>query len=274
MKNILIPIDFSMHSMSASSTGAYIAKKNDANIHLVHIVKAPEDWEILTEAQQNRAPEIQNKIFDAEQKAKKFSDLPMFEGVTVIPRVFGGVPYKSILEYAEKYKIDLIIMGAYGISETSTAFIGSTAQKIMRSAPCLVLSVKKDFKPSALKRILFVSDFGEPSVKKPLRTMLDFADGIQAKVDFAFINTPAQFLDSESISKRIKTFEALMHKRKFFIHNDYSREQGIINLCNKLKPNMVAIATHNRRYKANYQLGTTETLIFHSKQPILSAVLN
>jgi nucleotide-binding universal stress UspA family protein len=263
--------------MSAASTGAFIARKNDANIHLIHIVKAPEDWEVLTEAQQNRAPEIQSRIFDAEEKARNFTELPMFENLTVIPRVFGGVPYKTILDYAEKYKIDLIIMGAHGISETSTAFIGSTAQKVMRAAPCLVLSVKKDFKPVTLKRMLFVSDFGEASIKKPLKEMVSFAESIQAKIDFAFINTPAQFLDSDSLDKRLKQFEAVMHskqKRKFFVHNDISRELGIINLCTKLKPNMIAIATHNRRYKANYQLGTTETLLFHSKQPILSAVLN
>lgn len=273
MKNILIPIDFSMHAMSAANTGAYIASKNDANIHLIHIVQAAEDWEILTEAQQNRAPEIQGKIYNAEVKSGEFSKLPMFENLTVIPRVFGGVPYKVILEYAEKYKIDLIIMGAHGISETATAFIGSTAQKVMRSASCLVLSVKKDFRPITLKRILFISDFSESNLKKSLREMIDFADSIKAKVDFAFINTPGQFLDSFSLDKRIKSFQAQMHKRKLFIHNDFSREKGIINLCNKLKPDMLAIATHNRRYKANYQLGTTETLLFHSKQPVLSAVL-
>lgn len=277
MKNILIPIDFSMHALSAANTGAFIAGRNDANIHLIHVIKAPEDWEVLTEAQQNRAPEIQGKIFDAEEKARKFAELPMFEGLTVIPRIFGGVPHKIILDYAERFKADLIIMGAHGISESSNAFIGSTAQRVMRSAPCLVLSVKKDFKPVSLKRMLFISDFAETSVKKPLREMIGFAETIQAKIDFAFVNTPAQFVDSLTLEKRLKQFEALMHgkqKRKLFVYSDYTREQGIINLCNKLKPNLIAIATHNRRYKANYQLGTTETLLFHSSQPVLSALLN
>ncbi|MEY4929424.1 MAG: hypothetical protein RI909_148, partial [Bacteroidota bacterium] len=111
MKNILIPIDFSQHALSAARTGCFVAKQSKATIHLLHVVKAPEDWEILSEAQQNQNLEIKNKIAEANLSAQKFSKFPIFQSITVIPRVFGGVPYKTILEYAEAYKIDLIIMG-------------------------------------------------------------------------------------------------------------------------------------------------------------------
>ena len=147
MKNILIPIDFSQHSLSAARTGCFISKKCDATIHLVHVVKAPEDWETLSEAQQNRNPEIQKKIAEAESEAKRFANPSIFESLTVIPRIFAGVPYKTILNYAKAYKIDLIVMGTHGISESPQLFLGSTTQKVVRDADCLVLSVKKNFKP-------------------------------------------------------------------------------------------------------------------------------
>jgi nucleotide-binding universal stress UspA family protein len=273
MKDILVPIDFSVHAISAAETGAYIARKTKATLHLVHIVKAPEDWEILTEAQQSRAPELQARVAEAENKTKIFSELPMFESVTVIPRVFAGVPFKFLQGYIEQHKIDLIVMGAHG--ESAPLFIGSTAQKILRSVNCPVLSVKKDFKPVSLKRILFASDFSEPGIKKSIKVVARLAESLNAKLDFVFINTPARFADTASIEKRMAAFEPVMNtrRRKMFVYNDYTSEQGILNVARKLKINVIALATHNRRNKHNYQLGVTETLLFHSSLPVLSVVM-
>ena len=275
MKNILIPIDFSQHSLSAARTGCFIAKKTDSTIHLIHVVKAPEDWEILSEAQQNRNVEIKNKINEAEQSAGDFARLPIFENLTVIPRVFGGVPYKTILEYAAAYKTDLIIMGTHGMSESSQLFIGSTAQKVIRDAGCLVLSVKKNFKPVSLNRILFASDFLEDGIKKSIKAVCNFAEDIDARLDFAFINTPAEFTDSLAIEKRMNSLQGIINpkKHKLFVYNDFYKDQGILNLSKKIKTNILALSTHNRKYKKNYQIGIAETMLFKTDMPVLSLVL-
>jgi nucleotide-binding universal stress UspA family protein len=275
MKNILIPIDFSQHSLSAARTGCFISKKCDATIHLVHIVKAPEDWEALSEAQQNRNPEIQNKIAEAELEAKSFAKLPIFESLTVVPRIFAGVPYKTILDYAEAYKIDLIIMGAHGISESPQLFLGSTAQKVIRDAGCLVLSVKKNFKPQSLNKILYASDFAADSVKKSVKAVCGFAEDINAKLDFAYINTPAEFTDSFTIEERIKKLQGIINprKHKLFIHNDFYKDQGILNVSRRIKTNILALTTHNRKNKKNYQIGIAETMLFKTDMPVLSLMI-
>ncbi len=275
MKNILIPIDFSQHSLSAARTGCFIAKKNDATIHLVHVVKAPEDWEILSESQQNRNTEIYHKISEAEEEARRFTKLPIFENLVVIPRIYGGVPYKTILEYAEAYKIDLIIMGAHGQSESAQLFIGSTAQKVLRDANCLVLSVKKNFKPTALNRILFASDFDGENVKKSVKKISEFADDMDARLDFAFINTPGEFTDSQTIDNRLSKLQGIINpkKHKLFVYNDYYKDQGIINISKKIRTNILALPTHNRKNKKKYQVGITETLLFKTDTPVLSLVM-
>ena len=275
MKNILIPIDFSQHSLSAARTGCFIAKKNDATIHLVHVVKAPEDWEVLSEAQQNRNIEIKNKIEEAEKETTRYARLPIFDKLNVIPRVFGGVPHKTILEYAQAYKTDLIIMGAHGQSESSHLFIGSTAQKVLRDATCLVLSVKKNFKPMALNRILFASDFEGDHIKNSVKAVRGFADDMSAKLDFAFINIPGEFTASETIENRLKNLQGIINpkKHKLFVYNDFYKDQGIANLARKIKTTVLALPTHNRRNKKNYQLGITETILFKTDTPVLSLVM-
>lgn len=275
MKNILIPIDFSQHSLSAARTGCFVAKKCQATVHLVHIVKAPEDWEVLSQAQQEQNTEIQNKILDGEQRLSDFSGLALFDAITVIPRVYGGVPYKTILDYAANNKIDLIVMGAHGISESSQQFIGSTAQKIVRDTNCLVLSVKKNYKPASLKRILYASDFAEEGAKKSVKRVLAFAESIRAKLDFAYVNTPAEFTDSVTIEKRIARLQGAINpkKHKLFVHNDFYKDEGILAIAKKTKTNILALSTHNRTGKKYYQIGVTESMLFRADMPVLSMVL-
>lgn len=275
MKNILIPIDYSVFSTSAVKTGAYIAKKTDAYVHLLNIACAPEDWEKISASQQRKYPEIERNMAEAEIKLLKYSENPIFNLDKTITRVTGGSPFKQIVQYAEKNKIDLIILGAHGISDNDGLFIGSTAQRVLRTAPCLVLSVKKNFNPIALKRILFASDFEEDGIGSSFKPIKNFATDIHAKIDFAFINTPQNFLDSDTIENRIKNFSAYQRdiKPHAFIRNDYTKEGGILNVSKKIKSNVIALVTHNRRSKKNYAIGVTETILFHSGVPVLSQVM-
>lgn len=275
MKNIVIPVDFSAFSVTACKTGAHIAQKTGAAIHLLYVAQAPEDWEKMPVMQQQRFPEIEANIVEGEIKLDKFAQNPMFQSLPVSYRVIGGIAHKQIVQFAEKYRMDLIIMGAHGVSESDGLFIGSTAQKVVRVAPCPVLSVKKHFKPVSLKKILFTSDFEEDGLKESFKSIRTLATGIDAKIDYAFINTPSGFVDTATIEKRVKGFipTAKNGKPSLFIYNDYEKEEGILNVSKKLKSNVLALVTHNRKGKSNYLLGVTETLLFHSDIPVLSQVM-
>ena len=275
MKNIIIPVDFSAYSMTACKTGAYIAQKTGAALHLLHVAQAPEDWEQMPVAQQQRFPEIEGNIVDAEIKLDRFSQNPIFHSLNVHMRIVGGVAYKQIIQYAEKHKMDLIIMGAHGVNESDGLFIGSTAQKVIRVAPCPVLSVKKNFKPVSLKKILFASDFEEAGLKESFKGIRNFATSLDAKVDYTYVNTPSRFVDSFTIEKRMKNFVTTSKNGKpnIFIHNDYNKEEGILNISKRVKANVLALVTHNRKGKSNYLLGVTETILFHSEIPVLSQVM-
>ena len=256
-------------------TAAYIASKTDATIHLLNIFHAPEDWNRLSVQQQQRFPEIEGRMVDADLKLEKLSKEPLFSGLDVKTSVLGGSAYRMIVEYAEKHKIDLIVMGAHGMNELEGPFIGSTAQKVVRIAPCLVLSVKKNFKPTSLKKLVFASNFDEPNLAKSFKPIKNFALDIGAKVDFVHINTPYHFHDTDTSEKSMREFAAPHHdlKPNFFIQNDFTTEAGIVNISKKIKANMVALVTHNRKGRSNYLLGVTETVLLHSDVPVLSQVM-
>jgi nucleotide-binding universal stress UspA family protein len=53
-----------------------------------------------------------------------------------------GIPHEEIINFAAKEKIDMIIMGTYGKKGIERFIFGSTAEKVVRNAPCPVMTVR------------------------------------------------------------------------------------------------------------------------------------
>jgi nucleotide-binding universal stress UspA family protein len=62
--------------------------------------------------------------------------------VDVARRVVVGIPYRKIVEVAEEEKSDLIVMTTHGRTGLSHLVMGSVAEKIVRTAPCPVLTIR------------------------------------------------------------------------------------------------------------------------------------
>ena len=58
-------------------------------------------------------------------------------------KIVKGSPEKEILEEAEKWKADLIVLGSHGYGFWKRAYLGSTSDKVVRYAPCSVLIVRE-----------------------------------------------------------------------------------------------------------------------------------
>lgn len=273
MKNILIPVDFSVFSESAAKTGVLLAKKTGAELHLMHVANAPSDWNSLSVAAQQEYPEIEGRMVEAEIKLDKFASSSIFKNVKTNTYVYAGVAYDQIVQFIESYKMDLVIMGAHGAGETNGLFIGSTAQRVLRTAKCPVLSVKKDYTPKSLKKVLFPSDFEENTFSL-LQLVKSFAEDVDADIDLLYVNTPAHFSDTETSKSRMEKYIPTQNGVKFhpFIYNALEKEKGILTFSNHHKVDLIAMTTHNRKDKPNYLLGVTETILFHSDIPVLSIV--
>src|SRR5690606_41663304 len=87
MKNIVIPVDFSEHSRTAAKTGAYLARKTYARIHLLHVVYGPENWNQLTVENRQKHPDVEARIVEAGMKLDKLSQGPALQGLNVVTQV-------------------------------------------------------------------------------------------------------------------------------------------------------------------------------------------
>ncbi|MBY0436450.1 MAG: universal stress protein [Cyclobacteriaceae bacterium] len=275
MKNILIPVDFSNYSLSAAKTAVAIAKKSGSNLHLLHIADIPVGWSKQPVTQMQNYPQLESRLVEAEMRLEKFSKLPIFKDHRPAIHVEGGVPFEQINIFARRDKITLIVMGVHGAGDSDLKFIGSTAQRVIRTAPCPVLGVKRSFNFGNIKKILFASDF-EENVSTPVSIVKNLAEDFAANIDLAYINTPGHFVDDVTTETRMKQFIISQKRVKFHtvIQNSPEKEQGILDCAKRRNADLIAMVTHLRKQKPSYLVSVTESVIFHSKLPVLSFVID
>lgn len=140
-KRILVPIDFSPCSLEAYRVAASLARSSGATLHLLHVI----DRRVLEDAQKIglATPDIDEKSLQttARRRLRKF----LAKEPEVVPadrKIITGLPFQEIVRITRQEQIDLIVMGRYGGSgELEKIFFGSTAEKVVRIAPCAVLSI-------------------------------------------------------------------------------------------------------------------------------------
>lgn len=274
MKNILLPTDFSSFALRAAKTAAFIAKKTKATIHLLHVVNAPSDWNVIPAQSKKRYTDVEGRIEEAEAKLKKTATDKLFKDCKVKTYVTGGLVYERVADYAQRNKIDLITIGAHGADEKDRLFIGSTTQRVIRTAPCPVLSIKKNTDIKSIKKVLFTSNF-EENITNAVGTVKDLASITKANVDLLYVNTPGNFTDTETAEKRMAKYIPKAEGVKFnsFIYNDVDLREGISSFMERSKPDVLALVTHSRDRQPTYHMSVTDSLLLHAKVPVLSIVL-
>jgi universal stress protein A len=136
LKHILVPIDFSKTSKKALEYAIPLAKQFNAKIALIHVIypsSYPSEEGFVTPPL-TLLLNTQKKILQEFAKQKVPGNL-LEETMVCI-----GQPFREIVDIAKK-KTDLIIITTHGYSGLKRAWLGSTAERVVRYAPCPVLTV-------------------------------------------------------------------------------------------------------------------------------------
>ena len=144
LKTILVATDFSEPSDAALAYGRELARSFGAHLVALHVVD-----DVLMRAVGSDGfvfvdPELQTSVETAAQKQvdELFSDedrtLLHAQGVTVT----SNAPAFAIVEYAKSHDVNLIVMGTHGRGAMAHLLLGSVAERVVRIAPCPVLTVR------------------------------------------------------------------------------------------------------------------------------------
>jgi nucleotide-binding universal stress UspA family protein len=141
IKNILCPIDYSVYSEKALKYAIEFAEKYNAKLYLMHVL----DIRIYDITD----PELYNvNVIDKEtinklrERLHKCISENTRKNIEVETIVIEGVPFVEIIKKAREYKVDLIVLGTHGRTGLSHAIMGSVAEKVVRKAPCPVLTIR------------------------------------------------------------------------------------------------------------------------------------
>jgi nucleotide-binding universal stress UspA family protein len=142
--NVLVPIDGSKHSSEGLRVASHFAKTNKARIFIVNVIPSVADIDLeLSASERNKLLEsLKRRGEDFLAKAK---DQMKSHGVTDINTVLSTAdsPAQEIVSFAEKEKIDLIVIGSKGKSATARFLLGSVASKVVKYSHCCVYVVKE-----------------------------------------------------------------------------------------------------------------------------------
>jgi len=144
LQKILCPIDFSENSLEALRYAAHTALKENATVYMIHIVDS-RVYDYGGPIYEPIMPDMKPVIDQASKdqlRDKLLEKVPKEIKGRVETVVSFGVPFVEIIKAARDYDIDLIIMGTHGRSGISHMLIGSVAEKVVRKAPCPVLTVR------------------------------------------------------------------------------------------------------------------------------------
>jgi nucleotide-binding universal stress UspA family protein len=142
LKNILVPTDFSECSVAAVRQGSVLAAAFDASLHLLHIATAPfsEPWAGYTPGAE--FVHIVRRL-DAEgrQQLETMARSTGLRAEQVVLATAWGDPADEILKYAREHAVDLVVCGTHGRRGFDRLIMGSVAERVLRLAPCPVLTV-------------------------------------------------------------------------------------------------------------------------------------
>lgn len=142
IEKILFPTDFSDFSNHALQYAVSFAREYKAKIILLHVV---ENFYAYPGFAETAFPMVEiysdmEKYAENEMESMMKKNFPGELSVeTIIKR---GTPFLEIITTAKEKEVNLIIIATHGRTGLEHAFFGSTAEKVVRKAPCPVLTVK------------------------------------------------------------------------------------------------------------------------------------
>ena len=142
LERILVPTDFSDSARQALTYGISFAREYKAELLLLHVVET-----IPVGYASDLFPVPMAEVFQemsgyARAELAKLGKLAREKGIAVREIVAQGKPSVEIVRMAKDEKVDMIVLGTHGTGILDKALFGSTTERVVRKAPCPVLTCR------------------------------------------------------------------------------------------------------------------------------------
>jgi nucleotide-binding universal stress UspA family protein len=141
-EKILTPIDFSENSEHAFDYALTLAAQFQSELIVLHVINEPVDLRGFY-VPHISFEQLEREIADgAEKMMEKFCQTKMGDFTRYQTAIVSGIPYEEIIRKAEQAGASLIVLGTHGRTGLDHLIFGSTAERVVRSASCPVLTIR------------------------------------------------------------------------------------------------------------------------------------
>ena len=283
IKTVLVPLDFSRPSMDALNYAVELAREFSAAVHLLY-VGAPD------EAAPPGAAQIMRKaaesVVSVREKLARTHDKHLFPFWPENTHIRSGQPFHEICQQASEIGADLIVLATRGRSGLKRILLGSTAERVVRFAPCPVLVVRKykggkfdlrtilvptDFSQCAMAGLIYGALWAKTFAAK-LRLMYVLFPAAPVLIDRIATNLPSEQvgippdtqLEMEALTK-LDVLQGIKCEPKIKI--GYTTD----TICGEADDvDLVVISTHGRSGFKHALIGSVaEQVVRYAKSPVL-----
>ena len=278
MKFIMVPVDFSETSISASKYAMGLAAEMGAKVLFIHVdtnamVQPTEDYHPLHDRD---SPSEMNYGFIAkaldDRLAQHATEMKEFgrDASEVFYVLKQGKLTDTLEAVAKENDVDLIIMGTQGASGWKKTFVGSNTTDVIEDLSIPVLAVPNNAIYKDVKRILYAEDLKEnevPSVKQ-LETI---ADSMDAELLVLHVNDgDNEDLSLDHVQKLFRDYSKY-RKLSFFEVHDEDILEGIESAAKETKADIIAMQTRSRGFFDKiFDKSLTKKLAYHTDVPLLA----
>ena len=148
-EKILLAIDFSDYSEIACEYALTMANCFGSSIHLLHVINEPVDLRGFYVPHISFEQLEQEIASGASRMLNDFCAKNMAGFSSYTSSVVSGIPYEEIIRVATEQESSLIVIGTHGRTGLDHLLFGSTAERVVRSSPCPVLTIRLPATPPA-----------------------------------------------------------------------------------------------------------------------------
>jgi nucleotide-binding universal stress UspA family protein len=140
LRRVLVPVDFSTCSAQALVYASSLARRFQATLELVYVAETPILDPTMAEVDTRAFEETARQ--SAQAQLDKLLTRQREAGLPATGQILSGAAWHEIVEQARRDAVDLIVTGTHGYTGLRHVLLGSTAERVVRHAPCPVLVVR------------------------------------------------------------------------------------------------------------------------------------
>ncbi len=291
LKKILAPVDFSKFSLGGVRYAALLTNRVGASLSLVHVVSPAlrcggQQGIVLAQSDLEVLESVERQVSRLADKLSK-KDSP------VRPFIRYGKPFNEICVLARARGTDLIVMATHGRSGLKRILLGSTTERVVRHAPCSVLTIPSraigssggKSRPFRLKKIIVPIDFSEISTRAlPYAAvlaerfdaeiiLLHIIEPLPLPADSAYLPADYQSEDQNTAKNNLNGLSSNAFRSNLSVRTLVRNGQPfdeITRTAASLGADMVILTTHGYTGLMHVLLGSTaERVVRYADCPVL-----